>query len=145
MTQAGDGAASPTPDEPADLTAQEQEPPAQRRQEIAAEIRAAAPLASYLPQITGLAGPETRIASAKARRAELDNTLHVIYAIGLLLLLLAVVGAADWVFLRYLEGNHWTVPGSTIDSWLGATVVQVIGIVVVVVRYLFPSQGSSTG
>lgn len=39
---------------------------------------------------------------------------------------------------------HWQVPTAAIQAWLAATVVQVIGIVLVITRSLFPHV-SETG
>jgi hypothetical protein len=56
-----------------------------------------------------------------------------------LLLTAAQVACADVVFIIYASlGMHWRVPTAAIQAWLAATVVQVIGIVLVIVRSLFP-------
>jgi hypothetical protein len=49
------------------------------------------------------------------------------------------VFCADVVFILYAWlGMHWVVPTAAIQAWLAATVVQVIGIVLVITRSLFP-------
>lgn len=49
------------------------------------------------------------------------------------------VACADVVFILYAWlGMHWQVPTAAIQAWLAATVVQVIGIVLVITRSLFP-------
>lgn len=51
---------------------------------------------------------------------------------------------ADAVFVTYAwHGMHWRVPAAAIESWLAATVVQVIGVVLVITRSLFPSNKES--
>ena len=46
---------------------------------------------------------------------------------------------ADVVFIVYAwAGVHWNIPPAAISAWLGAVVVQVIGIVLVIVKGLFP-------
>ena len=50
------------------------------------------------------------------------------------------VGVADIAFLTYGFWNGWNIPGSTISAWLGATVIQVIGVGLVIVRSLFPPK-----
>jgi len=45
---------------------------------------------------------------------------------------------ADLAFLVYGFWNGWEIPGSTIDAWLGAVVVQVIAVGLVIARSLFP-------
>jgi hypothetical protein len=57
-----------------------------------------------------------------------------------LALLLIQVAVADAVFIIYSIQNNWDIPVAALSSWLGTTVVQVIGIVLVITRYLFPSQ-----
>src|SRR3954454_24724122 len=101
----------------------EDEPPDQRRAELRGEIKISAPLVSlrYQP-LQRLGDPATRRAAARARRDEIDNTLRIIYAVGLLLLLALMIGFADWIFYRYLRGSNWKVPASTMNVWLSATV-----------------------
>jgi hypothetical protein len=43
-------------------------------------------------------------------------------------------------FLYTWLGVHWKIPEGTMQVWLSATVVQVVGIVYVVTRYLFPRR-----
>ncbi len=38
------------------------------------------------------------------------------------------------------NGHFWAIPAGAIQVWLGATVVQVIGVVLVIARSLFPSD-----
>jgi hypothetical protein len=47
---------------------------------------------------------------------------------------------ANGVFISYCLGNHWRIPTSAIDIWLGATVVQIVGVLLVIVKYLFPTR-----
>jgi hypothetical protein len=59
---------------------------------------------------------------------------------------LGQVVCADLVFIRYAShGMHWRVPAGAIEAWLAATVVQVIGIVLVITRSLFPASQSHMG
>lgn len=61
--------------------------------------------------------------------------------------LVAVAGellAANTVFILYAWlGRQWDVPTSAIQVWLAATVVQVIGILYVIARYLFSNKNGS--
>jgi hypothetical protein len=51
------------------------------------------------------------------------------------------VAAADVVFIIYAwVGRDWDVPVEAISAWLGATVVQVIAVLLVITRYLFPAH-----
>lgn len=48
---------------------------------------------------------------------------------------------ANGVFIAYAwAGKGWDLETSVINVWLGATVVQVIGVVLVVTRSLFPKR-----
>lgn len=51
------------------------------------------------------------------------------------------VVVADVAFYLYAgAGQGWDVPTQAISVWLGATVVQVIAVLLVITRYLFPSR-----
>lgn len=48
---------------------------------------------------------------------------------------------ANTVFVVYAwAGEHRDLDAVVIDVWLGATLVQVIGVVAIVTRYLFPRR-----
>ncbi len=47
---------------------------------------------------------------------------------------------ADCVFVGYGFGVAWQIPPNVIIGWLGATVIQVIAVVLVITRYLFPPR-----
>lgn len=50
--------------------------------------------------------------------------------------------AADVTFVLIAwRGYEWRVPVEAIVAWLSATVVQVVGVVLVITRYLFPPPG----
>ncbi len=78
----------------------------------------------------------------KRRSAEQEYDLKGAYARGLLVLLGGQLLAADVVFVLYAAiGKHWKLDPAVINIWLGATVVQVVGVVSVVTRHLFPDRG----
>lgn len=53
----------------------------------------------------------------------------------------AQIVIADSVFVVYAwAGKSWNVPTPAIAAWLSATVVQVIAVVLVITRYLFPGK-----
>ena len=62
-----------------------------------------------------------------------------VYAYGLLGVAVVQLAVADAAFLIYGFWNDWRVPAVAIDGWLGATMVQTIGVVLVIVRALFGS------
>jgi hypothetical protein len=52
------------------------------------------------------------------------------------------LGIADVVFVIYGFYRSWNVPTEVMTSWLGATVVEVIGVVLVITRHLFPEDSA---
>lgn len=51
------------------------------------------------------------------------------------------IGIADIVFITYAwAGRDWDVPTTAIAAWLSATVVQAIGVALVITRFLFPRR-----
>ncbi len=49
-------------------------------------------------------------------------------------------GAVDAIFVLYGFYNHWNIPSTTMTVWLSTTVVQGVGIVLVIARSLFPPE-----
>jgi len=77
------------------------------------------------------------------RRRDLaqDIGLKRIYGRYLLLGLGAQVVVADVIFGLYAwKGVHWDVDATVMQTWLAATVVEVVGVVLVITRYLFPRR-----
>jgi hypothetical protein len=69
--------------------------------------------------------------------------LRRFYATWLLVGLGVELLIANTVFVLYAAvGKHWKLEAAVIDVWLGQTVVQVVGIVLVVTRHLFPDRDS---
>ena len=56
--------------------------------------------------------------------------------------LIADVAFYWYGFEHVINGRRWQIPAGAIQVWLAATVVQVIGIVLVIARSLFPSDGT---
>lgn len=51
---------------------------------------------------------------------------------------------ANVIFVAYAwVGVGWEVRPSVMHSWLGATVIQLVGVVYVITRYLFPNRDES--
>ncbi len=76
-----------------------------------------------------------------------DIQLKKAYAKWLLILVAAQMIVADAVFIAYAwAGNGWHIEASVIQIWLGATLVELIGVTLVITRYLFPRRdGTATG
>jgi hypothetical protein len=70
-----------------------------------------------------------------------DIELKGKYGKRLLALMIIQLGIADGVFIAYAwAGRSWDVPTASMQGFLAATLVEVIGVVLVVTRYLFPSR-----
>jgi hypothetical protein len=66
------------------------------------------------------------------------------YADWILWLLGAQFVVADAVFVVFAwAGKSWDLPPGVIEVWLAATVVQVVGVVAIVTRHLFPGRDGS--
>lgn len=97
--------------------------------------------------------PEKRVAQelerarqeveTKRERDKQEIELRRTYANGLLRILTGQLVIADAVFVAFAwAGKDWNLSTAVIDTWLGAVVVQVIGVVLVVTRHLFPQRDS---
>ena len=80
----------------------------------------------------------------KKEYASQEIELRETYAKGLLAILavqLIVVAVIFWFYAE--KGMRWKIPDGVIQVWLGATVVQMVGVVTVVTRYLFPNRDTT--
>lgn len=75
------------------------------------------------------------------RKNEIE--LHRRVGNGALILMVAQLTIADAAFYLYGFFNSWDIPTAAITTWLGATVIQIIGVVLVITRNLFPSVSNS--
>lgn len=70
-----------------------------------------------------------------------DILLKKSYATALLRLVTLQLFVADAVFIVYAwAGEHWELDPGVIQFWLGATLVELIGVALVVTQYLFPRR-----
>lgn len=74
-----------------------------------------------------------------------DIRLKRLYGLVLPLVMVTQIAIADWIFYLYGSRHDWQIPVAAISSWLGAVVVQVVGIVVIIARHLFPSEQARPG
>lgn len=72
---------------------------------------------------------------------EQDLKLKKRIANSALVLMAVQVVAADAAFYWYGFANDWDIPEGAIQAWLLAAVVQVVAVVLVVTRSLFPPKG----
>jgi hypothetical protein len=92
-------------------------------------------------QIESLPVPE----QLQAQDHKQDIGLKRTYAYWLLGAVIGQLFAANAVFVAYAwAGKHWDLDAVVIDVWLAATLVQVIGVVTIVTRYLFPRRDIGT-
>lgn len=75
------------------------------------------------------------------RKNEVD--LHRRVGNGALLLMVAQLVIADAAFYIYGFKNGWHIPTAAITTWLAATVIQIVGVVLVIAKSLFPSVAES--
>ena len=100
------------------------------------EVRKAFAQASDLQQL-----PDRPFLEQERSEREQDITLKRWYAISLLIGLGVQIIVIDGVLFMYSwKGVHWAVDPTLIYTWLSATVVEVIGVVFVVTRHLFPRR-----
>ncbi len=92
--------------------------------------------------------PEGEVELDRVRRqdAAQDVRLKRLYAYFLPGVMVAQLAVADLGFFLYAWlGVGWRIETSIMHVWLGATVVEVIAIVLVVTRYLFPRRDLAIG
>jgi hypothetical protein len=73
--------------------------------------------------------------------ADQEHDLRQRYANWIIGILAVQLLVADGVFVAFAwVGKDWALTPGVIEVWLGATVVQVVGIVLIVTRHLFPNR-----
>lgn len=76
----------------------------------------------------------------QADRAQ-DIALKKVYAYSMLVGLGVLLLITETLFALYAHvGMHWRVPDAVVIAWLSSTVVEVVAIVLVITRYLFPPR-----
>ncbi len=77
----------------------------------------------------------------KRKAAELEHGLKSTYASWILIMLAGQLLLANAIFVAFAwAGEQWELSTAVVQVWLAATVVQVIGVVFVVTRHLFPNR-----
>ncbi|RFZ49356.1 hypothetical protein MSS2_04253 [Mycobacterium marinum] len=80
------------------------------------------------------------MASHQLKEQRSNFNFRRIYAFVLLFAMIAQVGIADYFFWRYMRAYEFKVPEQSMSVWIGAAVVQLIGLVVIITKYLFPNK-----
>jgi uncharacterized membrane protein YkvI len=73
-----------------------------------------------------------------------EVALHRRVGNGALILMVVQVLIADTAFYFYGFFNDWDIPTAAITGWLAATVIQVVSVVLVITRSLFPVDDGDT-
>jgi hypothetical protein len=101
------------------------------------------------------AKPAPTLEEHEAEQRELENkrarnllAYGKVYAYGSMGAMAVQILIADAAFYWYghehvVKGHAWQIPAGAIQVWLGATVVQIIGVVLVIARSLFPPEKSN--
>ena len=71
-------------------------------------------------------------------KVETDLKMRRRTGYGVFVFLAAQMVVADIAFYLYGAFNDWNIPYQSMVAWLSATVVQVVGLALVIVRSLFP-------
>jgi hypothetical protein len=74
------------------------------------------------------------------KRAKNDLGYGRLYAHGMFWAMVCQAVIADVAFYFYGFFAGWNIPVAAVQVWLAATVVQMIGVVFVIVRYLFSTS-----
>lgn len=70
-----------------------------------------------------------------------DVQLKRRYAKWLLILVAGQLIVADAIFVAYAwAGKGWELSAGVVEVWLAATLVELIGVALVITRYLFPRR-----
>jgi hypothetical protein len=78
----------------------------------------------------------------EAEKAQVDLKLQKIVGYGALFVMIVQLVLADGVFIGYAFATGWgNLPTGAIQAWLGATVIQVVAVVLIIARSLFPHGG----
>lgn len=87
------------------------------------------------------ADPAEQIRNARAQQ---DNRWRGVYAIVLLIGMSTQIAFADWIFWRFLVHNKYEIDSAIFIAFFSSVVVEVIGLVFVVTKSLFPSTDKAT-
>jgi hypothetical protein len=80
------------------------------------------------------------MASHRLKEQRSNFNFRRIYAFVLLLAMIVQVGIADYFFWRYMQAYEFKVPEQAMSVWIGAAVVQLIGLIAIITKYLFPDK-----
>lgn len=96
----------------------------------------------YLEQ-AGAVSPASFEEGLTHRKRLNEVKLHNRVGNGALALMVVQLLIADTAFYIYGFKNGWHIPTAAITTWLAATVIQIVGVVLVIAKNLFPSVNES--
>jgi hypothetical protein len=79
---------------------------------------------------------------AAGERLRISVKLAKLIGYGALIAVVFQVLLADAAFFIYGFSNGWKIPAGAISAWLAAIVIQVVGVVMVVAKDIFPGGGN---
>lgn len=87
--------------------------------------------------------PDYKAQLGKLKLEGHSDTLKLRRRLGVAAIVLMAVqlAVADVAFFFYGEANDWKIPGEVVIGWLSSVVVQVVGVVFIVAKNLFPANG----
>ncbi len=80
---------------------------------------------------------------AASERLKVSVRLAKLIGYGALIAVVIQVALADVAFFWYGFANDWKIPAGAISAWLAAIVIQVVGVVLVVAKDIFPGPPSA--
>ena len=92
--------------------------------------------------VTSVEDVDRELNRAKAANAWTDVRLRRFLGYGSLVILIAQIAVADYLFYIYGRENGWDIPVSAIWVWLVAVVIQAFLLIGVIARYAFPPGGA---
>jgi hypothetical protein len=91
---------------------------------------------------TGFQAVEDELEKVRRRNVKTDSNLRVGLGYGAVIAAGLQFVVANVAFYLYADHLHWSgIPPEVMIGWLGATVAQIVGIVLVIAKYLFPEGG----
>jgi hypothetical protein len=87
--------------------------------------------------------PDEELSMAALKRRDRGQTIKLRWGLALFAIIAVSVQilVANLIFGWYMWANGWrNLPSEIMIAWMSATVVEVIGIVVIIARNLFPSS-----
>lgn len=86
--------------------------------------------------------PDRAIRQARAHQ---ENRWRGVYALVLLVGMTGQIAFADWIFWRFLVESNFRIEPAIFVAFFASVVVEVIGLVLVVTRSLFPNTDGASG